>query len=715
MAGSYRRGIEPYPDDFSAAQRARRRGVALYRHAPRARYQFTARLVELPEETALATTQAAIPTSISGAALEATHSRVVYEQETEDRVDFRSPLALGIVAALAFAVGTAGWLGWKRYEDRVGGAPVQIVLADFDGSTGDALLDRTLHDVQRFDLQQSPFLTVVSPAILQDLMIKTRHNSSDPLTVDLARDFCERTSSQAVLRGNLARAGQNYVITEEATNCADGTTLGTAAQTVSNANDLPRAMDRLSDSIRHQLGESRRTIARFTRPLSPQVTGALKALEDFSQALQLANAGRTVEPADLLKEAVALDPQFAAAWYNLYAATANLLDASASNSYLQKAYDTRAFATEPVRLTITARYQSVITGDLEGSARAYRLLTETYPRYSSGWNGLSLTLIQLGRYPEAQDAAKHHLDLFPTGVTAYQAFASTQMYNGDFAGAIATCRTALARGLDNETIRERLLLLGHLTGNTSLIAEQDDWLKQHPDSPSFLSTETDYAIAEGRVADSLKLLDSVDKAFRDQGQTSAGVAFRQGAALSYSAVGAMPVAIAQLHLGPVDSTNPDAFTALAVTGQPAAAAAMLRAQLAAHPQSTLWNRLYAPTFNARMALLNGDPERAIQLLQPAAIGFPYDPDTSYLLGLSLLGAGRYGEAETAFRTTLAHPGVNPVSTALPLSSLGLARALRRQNKLEEAAASYRQFLKGWARADTRLPAYQEAESELNAF
>lgn len=143
-------------------------------------YQFAATVtaVEQPDSAVVVQTLAA-PISV-----EASRSRLVYEEVTEERVGFwRSPLVLGFVGITVLAVAVALWLGWQRYEDRVGGAPVQIVLATFDGGTGDPVLDRTLQDVLRFDLGQSPFVTVLSPSIIQNLIDagETQTNgSADP-------------------------------------------------------------------------------------------------------------------------------------------------------------------------------------------------------------------------------------------------------------------------------------------------------------------------------------------------------------------------------------------------------------------------------------------------------------------------------------------------------------------------------------------------------
>jgi len=127
-------------------------------------------------------------------------------------------------------------------------------------------------------------------------------------------------------------------------------------------------------------------ISRFNKPLSAQQTESIEALKDFSQASYLSNSGRYPEAIELLKQAVALDPQFAAAYFNLATFSSDSLDPAAARAYLQKAYNLREFATEPTRLVIVATYQRDITGDLYASLRTDKMWIQIYPRSLLAWN-----------------------------------------------------------------------------------------------------------------------------------------------------------------------------------------------------------------------------------------------------------------------------------------------------------------------------------------
>ena len=649
-------------------------------------------------------------------ALSATVPGSIVEEQAEDRIAIvKSPLTAGLIAVGVVLLALVGWLGWQRYEDHVGGPPVQVVMADFDGGTGDPVLDRTLQDVLRFELLQSPFVAVVSPGTIRTLMIQMRHDPSDRLTAELARDVCERTGSQAVLHGSVARLGHRFILIEEATSCADNVTIGVARQDVDNIENLPAALSKMAAALRHDMGESRRMIARFNRPLSSQNTNSLEALKAFSQAGYLNNLGKYAEAVDLLKRAVALDPKFAAAYLNLWDFSFNTADAAERKSYLQKAYDLREFATEPTRLAITTYYEQGATGDLDALVQNLQAWTEAYPRDLSPWNGLAEVEMMLGRYPESIAASRHALLLDPGDSLSFYMLAKAQMQTDDFNGARKTCDLALTKGIDTELIRDTLLGLGHVTHDAQLVAQQEQWAKAHSPAPRILLDEGYLALAEGRANAADTLFLQAEDAYRQQGDAALGMHYRQGSANAYFWTGWPERARAQLNIAPItyNFNLPDDLVALAETGRPDLAESMLQEQLAKHPRSTRWNRLFAPHLRATIALLNHRPTDALAVMAPLN-GTELD-DMAYTRGLAYLELNELPQAEAQFRKLLDHPGVDPTSYEVPLAQLQMARVFAKEGRKDEAIQQYRVFLTLWKDADKDSSILKAAQAELSAM
>src|SRR5258707_13831050 len=86
-----------------------------------------------------------------------------------------------------------------------------IVLADFDNKTGDPVFDDTLRQGLSVELQQSPFLTLISDRKIQQQMALMGQPKEARLNSELAQQICERTASAAVLDGSIARVGSQYI------------------------------------------------------------------------------------------------------------------------------------------------------------------------------------------------------------------------------------------------------------------------------------------------------------------------------------------------------------------------------------------------------------------------------------------------------------------------------------------------------------------------
>ena len=87
-----------------------------------------------------------------------------------------------------------------------------IVLADFVNKTGDPVFDGTLHQGLTVQLEQSPFLSMISEQRVRQTLRLMSQPPDAQVTPALARDICERTGSLAVLEGSIANLGSQYVV-----------------------------------------------------------------------------------------------------------------------------------------------------------------------------------------------------------------------------------------------------------------------------------------------------------------------------------------------------------------------------------------------------------------------------------------------------------------------------------------------------------------------
>jgi DNA-binding winged helix-turn-helix (wHTH) protein/tetratricopeptide (TPR) repeat protein len=607
---------------------------------------------------------------------------------------------------------SAGWLGWQRWLDRTGGPPVDVVLTTFDGTTGDPILDRALTDALRMDLSQSPFVSTVAPARVRATLIEMKQSPEATMTTTVAAEVCERTNSQAVLHGSIARLGQHFLLTEEATSCVNGSTLAEAKQEVSTADDLPHGIDKLAENIRRKLGESRRSIARFDVPLFPGRTASLEALKDFTQGQLQSDQAKYVDAIELMKKAVAADPNFADAYYDLAAYDRSVLDLNAEREAILKAYSLRDSASEPIRLAIIALYHSSVTQDLYETERNYRNWTELYPRSAQAWNGLSVVERDLGHHQNALAAAQRALELRPTVAGLYANLAFEQMKTGNPKEAFATCERALAKGMDVDYIREHCLQAAYALHDAALIKKQRDWAAAHPDAVYIRFDEIDIAIAEGRFSDALRLTPPLDAIMRQRGLAAPADGFLRDVGTNLIESGDVADGVRITRSAHVDPKDEISVLGLARIGDFAAAETAVHAMQTEFPQGTLWNEYRGPEIQAVIALATHKPKEAIDALERARPLEGRDPVISMMRGDAYLAAGQPAQAEAAYRRVIEGPDQEPEAEEIPLSWLGLGRALAAEGNRPAARDAYQHFLTLWAHADPDAKFLVEARNEL---
>jgi DNA-binding winged helix-turn-helix (wHTH) protein/tetratricopeptide (TPR) repeat protein len=618
----------------------------------------------------------------------------------------------GAILAAAAALAVAGWFGAQRWLNHSSGPPIDVVLTPMDGSTGDHILDGALVDALRMDLTQSPFVSVVSPARVRVTLAEMKHKPDDTLTPDVSREVCERTNSQAVLHGSIARLGQHFLLTEQATSCVNGAVLAESKREAANAEDLPGSIDKLAESLRQKLGESRRSIAHFDTPLFSGRTASLEALKNLSQAEQLSNEGKYLDAIGLMKKAIAADPGFADAYYDLATFYKNTRDPTAEQDALLKAYNLRDSASEPVRLAIVALYLSDTTQDLYEAERNFRNWTELYPRSPVAWNGLSSVERELGHHAEGLIAAMQALQLRPMIAGLYVNVAFEQRRTGDAKGSIATCEAAIARGLDGDTVRAELFISAYVLHDAVLVQQQTEWAAAHPEAYSMQLEEIAIALTEGRFSDVHQSVQQLVASLRNHGQADFADDVLREVSLDLFVMGDEIEGARLFHSVPVDPQNQLSVLGLVNAGDIASAETALHAMQIKLPQGTIWNDFRAPEVQAMIAMASHQPKDAIAALERTRPLDGRNQITTLLRADAYLAAGEPALAEKSYRWIINGPFLNSEAGEYPLSWLGLGRALAAEGNRPGALDAYQHFFTLWAHADPDAIFLLQAKQEF---
>ena len=136
----------------------------------------------------------------------ASHSKV------QVQIEQTKPWGWISVAVILLLAVTAGTLRFFLHRPPVLSEKDTVVLADFANSTGDSVFDGTLRQGMAVELEQSPFLSLISDGRIQHTLRLMGRSADARLTPELAREICERTGSAAVLEGSIASLGSQYVL-----------------------------------------------------------------------------------------------------------------------------------------------------------------------------------------------------------------------------------------------------------------------------------------------------------------------------------------------------------------------------------------------------------------------------------------------------------------------------------------------------------------------
>ena len=187
-----------------------------------------------------------------------------------------------IGAAVVLLALIGGGLYWRAHRKPVLTEKDTIVLADFDNKTGDQVFDDTLKQGLAVQLEQSPFLALISESKVNQTLKLMGRPAGDRLTPEVTREVCQRTGSKAMLTGSIAELGSQYVIGLKAVNCNTGDVLAEAQQQAAGKEAVLKALDAAAISLRRKLGESLTSVQRYGTPLEEATTPSLDALKAYS-------------------------------------------------------------------------------------------------------------------------------------------------------------------------------------------------------------------------------------------------------------------------------------------------------------------------------------------------------------------------------------------------------------------------------------------------
>ena len=372
-----------------------------------------------------------------------------------------------------------------------------IVLADFRNTTEDPVFDGTLRRGLAVQLEQSPFLSLVSDERIQQTLRLMGQPPDAKLTPEIAREVCQRSGDTAFIDGSIAQIGSQYSLILSAVNCSNGESL---ASTEAQANDKSHVLDALGKAateIRRRLGETLSTVQKFDTPLQEATTPSLEALQSFSLGSKTAEAGDSAAAIPFGERAIQLDPNFALAYVLLGIVYSNMGERRLAAENARKAYELRAHVSERERFHIEGAYHFVVTGDLEKAQRVAQVYAQTYPRDWRPRNQLGALFPIYGYYEKSLAEHRETLRLNPESSLVYNNVVNAYIRLNRLEEARATAEEAKAKKLD---VSGSLYILDSLKDDAAETSQQVGFNAGKPgEDDDFLGYEADTAAYYGQL------------------------------------------------------------------------------------------------------------------------------------------------------------------------------------------------------------------------
>jgi len=603
-----------------------------------------------------------------------------------------------------------------------------IVLTDFMNTTGDVVFDGTLRQGLAIQLEQSPFLNIISDQTVSQILRQMGKTADARVTPQIAHEVCQRTGSTVVLESSIADLGGQFVLGFKAVNCTTGETLSNVQERAVAKNQVLGALDDAAAQLRKELGESLVTVQKHDMPLELATTPSLEALQAFSLGRRtVVGKGDSAAAVPFFQRAIQIDSKFAVAYAALGTTYNNLGERSLATENARKAYDLRDRVSGPEKFTIESFYFNFVTGDLEKALQVNELWIQNYPREWLPRNNTGIIYFRLGQYDKALAELQGAFRLEPDSSIAHANLASAYFYLDRLDEARATVEESQAKAFDSPRLRQHLYSLAFFRNDAAGMAQQVAWSAGKPGwEDVWLALEADTAAYFGQLTKA--------REFSRRAVATAERAQKKEPAASYEAEEAIREALfgnaseskrhatAALGLSAGRDVQFEVAIALASTGDAFRAQGLADDLAKRFPEDTIVKFNYLPSIYARLAINRNDTAKAVKILQDAG---PYE--LGEVGGATLLSslypvfvrgeahlAGHHGnEAAAEFQKILNHRGIVVNEPIVALAHLGLGRAYAMQHDTAKSVAAYDDFFALWKDADSAIPILKHAKAEYS--
>jgi tetratricopeptide (TPR) repeat protein len=579
-----------------------------------------------------------------------------------------------------------------------------VVLSSMINRTGDTMFDDTLGEALALQLRQSPFLNLVPEPMT-------------PITAEVGREICLRSSAKALLGGTIAMLGSSYVITLNAQDCVDGKVFAEEQAQAPSKEAVLNAMGTAVSAFREKLGESLASIQRYDTKIEEATTPSLEALKAYSQALRTRRTNGDFDSVPFFRRAIELDPNFALAYARLGTVYNNLSQPEEARKAATRAHELRDKVSELERHYIDARYYSVVEINVQKAIDTYNVWLATYPNDYTALTNSALLLKQRGNREEATRRLELATKVAPDQPLGWTNLGQTYFDGSQFAEARRVFETAV-KLQDSTSARIGLYQAAIFMGDYALADAQVAAVRGRRDEVDMFAIRMFAATHRGRMKEAAELATEFQARALALSRGPLAGSRLMTVAISEAIVGLADQARARVAAAERDgllneSTVDDELVIAAILGDGAAARELL-------PKAIEEQRArgqYGPdgfdgekVIRGIALLAEGKNAEAVELMEPIQLR-PGLQDVVSLWALAKMRAGDLPSAVKGFTFLVAPEALNGLSSSYGFSHAMLGRMHSQLGQREEARKHYQRLFDIYKDADPDLPLLVTARAE----
>ena len=638
-------------------------------------------------------------------------------------------IVLATVIVLALSVG--GFLYLRRTPKLTD--KDTIILADFANSTGDPVFDDTLRQGLAVQLEQSPFLSLISEERVHQALKLMDKPPDARLSPEIARDICQRTASAAVLEGSIASLGSQYVLGLRAEECRTGDVLADEQIQVAKKEDVLNALSQIASKFRTRVGESLSTVKTHDTPLAEATTPSLEALKAYSEGWQVSYSSGSAASVPFFQRAIEIDSNFASAYAALGRMYGDIGETVLSAENLRKAYRLRDRASDQEKFFVSVNYELQVTGNLEKARQTCDLWAKAYPRAWLPHALLSGAIYtSLGKYEESVEHGKIAVGIDPDFSIGYANLALSYMALERLHEAERTLQRAIDRKLETPDLFVLRYAIAFVKSDNAAMERVAAETREKPGVDDWMANSAAFVLAySGHLEEARKMSRRAADLARKAERRDTEALYEADEAVREALFGNVSTtkqsAGNALELSKSRDVEYEAALALALSGDSSRSQAVIDDLARRFPEDTRAQFNYVPMLRALLALTHNQPAKAVELLQtatPYELGMTSEGGSEYLLGagnlypayvrgVSYLAAHQGAEAAKEFQKILDHRGIvlsDPIGAS---ARLELGRAYVLSGDKTKAKSAYENFLTSWRDADSDIPILKQAKAEYS--